>query len=573
MRGPVRVVACLIALALLAAGPAGAASSTTRTRPAAAAATRTGKARPRLRTRAPKKTQNRQRRALAATRRPRRAAVRPRRDPAALADLAVARAAELGLVGDEAIDAAVERLMDEAKAHGIEISLSVGSLGGRQRNITSRFAFNQADPVGNLRLVTAAYALDALGPDHRFETAFASDRRGNLYVEGALDPTLDDAALARALRAGGVTRIDGDLVLARGGDLAGRLPAALRAAGIELRGAVKTGSPPPEAATRHVHRSDTLAAIARRSLAGDPIDQELLARAANAARPATARLPDGAAGIARFLGARVRLRRFNREFDIRDPAAAHGNSLSSDQMLAVLRFTRKNPRTAPLLDALAGDGAVFATTAQHGAAVSRTGFVRPKDRRKADVGFAALARARTAGERAVAEVWLDALALTLARIEPRAPRPRAADPSTWPAVPRGKLELETTFGRPGEYVVRHRLPIGPGGRMAQVRINRKLIPVLEAALAEAAGRDLVKHIARFGGTFKLRTKRRPDGTELQPPMFSTHSYGVSFDLNPDAAGGDVHPELGALFEKYGFVWGKYFAHNYDPMHFQFAADY
>jgi len=499
---------------------------------------------------------------------------RPVRTAAALSDLAIARAGRLGLRGDEAIDAAVERLMDEARAHGIEVSLSIGSIGGRRRNITSRFAFNQVEASGGLRLVTAAYALDALGPAHRFETALRADRRGNLYVGPSLDPTLDAAALAGAVRAAGVTRIRGDLHLAAGSSLRPeRVAAALAEAGVELAGAVTSGSAPSSATTRHVHRSAPLSLIAQQSLAGDPVDQELLARAANAVQRTRAPLPDGAAGIARFLGARVRLRRFNREFAIKSPTAGRGNTLSSDQMLAVMRFAANNPRTASLLDALpATSDGVAAATHRAGAAVSRTGLVRSGGRRS-DVAFAALVRAPSAAERPIAEAWLDALALTLARLEPRAPRPRAIDPAGWPAVPRGKRALEANFGRPGEYVVRHRLPIGPGGRMQQVRINRKLIPVLEAALAEAAAKGLVEHIETFGGTFKLRSKRRPDGTELQPRMYSTHAYGVSFDINPDAEGGRVHPALGRLFEKYGFVWGKYFAKNYDPMHFQFVADY
>src|SRR6185295_3042843 len=130
---------------------------------------------------------------------------------------------------------------------------------------------------------------------------------------------------------------------------------------------------------------------------------------------------------------------------------------------------------------------------------------------------------------------------------------------------------ETTFGRPGEYLVRHRLRLGPNGAIATVRMNRKLIPIMEAALADAADRGLLRHIHALGGTYKLRAQRRPDGTELVPRRFSTHSYGVAFDLNPDAQGGDVHPDLARLFQGYGFVWGKNFANNRDPMHFQYVS--
>jgi D-alanyl-D-alanine carboxypeptidase/D-alanyl-D-alanine-endopeptidase (penicillin-binding protein 4) len=72
------------------------------------------------------------------------------------------------------------------------------------------------------KLVTAAVALDRLGPGHRWTTRLASDGpvsdgrlRGDLWVVGAGDPTLGPGDLARwasRLRAAGVRRIEGDVV-------------------------------------------------------------------------------------------------------------------------------------------------------------------------------------------------------------------------------------------------------------------------------------------------------------------------------------------------------------------------
>lgn len=83
-------------------------------------------------------------------------------------------------------------------------------------------------PASNMKLVTLAAAAQRLGWQHRFTTTLWTNEApvdgtvaGALYVRGAGDPTIGwptDAALeaprswARALRAQGVTRIEGDLV-------------------------------------------------------------------------------------------------------------------------------------------------------------------------------------------------------------------------------------------------------------------------------------------------------------------------------------------------------------------------
>ncbi|MEP0547525.1 MAG: D-alanyl-D-alanine carboxypeptidase/D-alanyl-D-alanine-endopeptidase [Rhodothermales bacterium] len=82
-------------------------------------------------------------------------------------------------------------------------------------------------PASNLKLVTTATALDALGADHRFVTGLyfdgtASDStlRGDLVLRGSGDPTFGSQlyppdplrAWARQLRAMGVTRIEGRII-------------------------------------------------------------------------------------------------------------------------------------------------------------------------------------------------------------------------------------------------------------------------------------------------------------------------------------------------------------------------
>ncbi len=74
-------------------------------------------------------------------------------------------------------------------------------------------------PASVLKAITALYALDALGPDHRFETRLLATGplqgdtlQGDLILMGGGDPTMDTDALAdlaRRLAATGVKRVTG----------------------------------------------------------------------------------------------------------------------------------------------------------------------------------------------------------------------------------------------------------------------------------------------------------------------------------------------------------------------------
>lgn len=82
-------------------------------------------------------------------------------------------------------------------------------------------------PASVTKAITALYALDALGPEHRFETkVYATggvvngEVQGDLILAGGGDPTLDTdalAALAAALKEGGVRAVKGAFLVYEAG--------------------------------------------------------------------------------------------------------------------------------------------------------------------------------------------------------------------------------------------------------------------------------------------------------------------------------------------------------------------
>jgi hypothetical protein len=83
-----------------------------------------------------------------------------------------------------------------------------------------------------------------------------------------------------------------------------------------------------------------------------------------------------------------------------------------------------------------------------------------------------------------------------------------------------------------------------------------------------------------GGSFNWR---KIAGTD----RFSTHSYGIAFDVNsalggywrwsgrPEGDAGDydnhIPPQVVAVFERYGFIWGGKW-HHFDGMHFEYRPE-
>jgi serine-type D-Ala-D-Ala carboxypeptidase/endopeptidase (penicillin-binding protein 4) len=125
-----------------------------------------------------------------------------------------------------AIDRVVDRAAFASALWGIEVrSLATGAV------LYARNAGKNLKPASVLKIVTAAAALDVLGPDARFrttlESAAALDAEGrllgDLYLVGHGDPTLSARfgagrptvafeELAAALRAAGIRRVEGRIV-------------------------------------------------------------------------------------------------------------------------------------------------------------------------------------------------------------------------------------------------------------------------------------------------------------------------------------------------------------------------
>lgn len=127
---------------------------------------------------------------------------------------------------------ATDRLAaDEQLAHGT-LGVAVIDLGSGEL-LASANAGRSLVPASLLKVTTTATALEVLGPEHRFETRLAHTGtlgedgvlRGDLLIIGGGDPSLGagrpdgvlelDALLARwvnAVRAAGITRVEGDVV-------------------------------------------------------------------------------------------------------------------------------------------------------------------------------------------------------------------------------------------------------------------------------------------------------------------------------------------------------------------------
>lgn len=117
-----------------------------------------------------------------------------------------------------------ERIIGEAKLGGHVCFAVADAATGRL--LEGGKASESLPPASVAKAMTALYALEALGPGHRFMTRLVAEGqvmggvlKGNLVLVGGGDPTLDTddlAALAASLKAAGIRQVQGDFKVAEG---------------------------------------------------------------------------------------------------------------------------------------------------------------------------------------------------------------------------------------------------------------------------------------------------------------------------------------------------------------------
>ena len=106
--------------------------------------------------------------------------------------------------------------------------------------------------------------------------------------------------------------------------------------------------------------------------------------------------------------------------------------------------------------------------------------------------------------------------------------------------------------------------------LGSVRCHRIMFPQLSAALGEIQKAGLASEIrpGDYAGCYVPRFIDRDPRRGL-----SMHAFGLAVDLNVSTNGlgtrGDMHPDVVAIFQKWGFTWGGVWSRP-DPMHFELA---
>lgn len=108
-------------------------------------------------------------------------------------------------------------------------------------------------------------------------------------------------------------------------------------------------------------------------------------------------------------------------------------------------------------------------------------------------------------------------------------------------------------------------------KVSRLYCHKKLVKIFPAVFAEIQKKGLKSEIRTYGGCFNYRSKRSSG-------KLSTHSWGISIDLNPTSNGmgtkGDMNPKVVEIFRRHGFKWGgDWTGRSKDPMHFQFCTGY
>lgn len=128
--------------------------------------------------------------------------------------------------------------------------------------------------------------------------------------------------------------------------------------------------------------------------------------------------------------------------------------------------------------------------------------------------------------------------------------------------------LEDGFIQPDEAWVRANIATGEVALLGTVTCHRLVFPQLHAAMSDIAEEGLAAEVdpSEYGGCYVPRFIDRDPGKPL-----SMHAFGLAFDINVSTnhlgTGGDQHPRVVEILERWGFEWGGRWSRP-DPMHFE-----
>ena len=110
-----------------------------------------------------------------------------------------------------------------------------------------------------------------------------------------------------------------------------------------------------------------------------------------------------------------------------------------------------------------------------------------------------------------------------------------------------------------------------GQTTTKIRCHKLLAEIFKDVFQTIYNKGLWKDLKEYGGCYNFRTKRGNGN-------LSTHSWGISIDLNPNTnkmgTKGDMPLAIVAIFKAYGFIWGgDWKGKNCDAMHFQYCDKY
>ncbi len=132
-------------------------------------------------------------------------------------------------------------------------------------------------------------------------------------------------------------------------------------------------------------------------------------------------------------------------------------------------------------------------------------------------------------------------------------------------------ELKTIYGADQAAVEANLVTIDFQGK--QVQVNKLVQGVFEKVNTEITAAN-TGYAFRQVGTYSWRTKNIPGQNSSE---LSTHSFGITIDINPDtnpyttANTHDIPPEIVTIFKNNGFIWGGDWSPQHDWMHFEYAG--